>query len=35
MSKAPKQLSTCLKREETSIVLIDFDYVFGEVCAYI
>ena len=31
MSKAPKQLSNCLKREETSVVLIVFDYVLCEV----
>ena len=33
MSKAPKQLSNCLKRAETSVVLIDFDYVLCEVRA--
>ena len=31
MSKAPKQLSNCLKREETSVV---FDYVLCEVRTY-
>jgi protein gp37 len=34
MSKAPKQLSNFLKREETSVVLIIFDYVLCEVRAY-
>ena len=34
MSKAPKQLSNCLKRAETSVVLIVFDCVLYEVCAY-
>ena len=34
MSKAPKQLSNCLRREETSVVLIVFDYVLCEVRAY-
>ena len=34
MSKAPKQLSNCLKREETSVVLIVFDYVLCEVRTY-
>ena len=34
MSKAQKQLSNCLKREETSFVLIVFDYVLCEVRAY-
>ena len=34
MSKAPKQLSNCLKREETSVVLIVFDNVLCEVRAY-
>ena len=35
MSKASKQLSNCLKRKETSVVLIIFDYVLCEVRAYI
>ena len=37
MSKAPKQLSNCLKTEETSFVLIVFDYVLCEVrtCKFI
>ena len=34
MTKAPKQLSNFLKREETSVVLIIFDYVLCEVRAY-
>ena len=34
MSKAPKQLSNSLKREETSVVLIVFDYVLCEGRAY-
>ena len=34
MSKAQKQLSNCLKREETNVVLIVFEYVLCEVCAY-
>ena len=33
MSKAPKKLSNCLKRAETSIVLIVFDCVLCEVHA--
>jgi hypothetical protein len=33
-SKAPKQLSNCLKRAETSVVLFVFDCVLGEVRAY-
>ena len=32
--KAPKKLSNCLKRAETSVVLIVFDCVLGEVRAY-
>jgi len=34
MSKAPKKLSNCLKRAETSVVLIVFDCVLCEVRAY-
>jgi hypothetical protein len=34
MSKAPKQLSNCLKRADTSVVLIVFYYVLCEVHAY-
>ena len=34
MSKAPQQLSNCPKREETSLLLIVFDYVLCEVRAY-
>ena len=34
MSKAPEQLSNCLQRAETSVVLIVFDYVLFEVRAY-
>ena len=34
MSKAPKKLSNCLKRAETSLVLIIFDCVLSE-CYYI
>jgi hypothetical protein len=34
MSKAPKKLSNCLKRTETSVVLIVFDCVLCEVRAY-
>ena len=34
MSKAPKKLSNCLKRAETSVVLIVFDCVLCEICAY-
>jgi len=34
MSKSPKQLSNCLKRAETSVVLIVFDYVLCEVRAF-
>ncbi len=34
MSKAPKELSNCLKRAETSVVLIVFDCVLDEVRAY-
>ena len=34
MSKAPKQLSNCLKRAETSVVLIVFDWVLLEVRGY-
>jgi len=34
LSKASKQLSNCLKREETSVVFIVFDYVLCEVRAY-
>jgi hypothetical protein len=34
MSKAPRKLSNCLKRAETSVVLIVFDCVLCEVCAY-
>ena len=33
MSKSPKKLSNCLKRAETSVVLIVFDCVPGEVRA--
>ena len=31
MSKAPKKLSNCLKRAETSVVVIGFDCVLCEV----
>ena len=34
MSKAPKKLSNCLKRAETSVVLIVYDGVLCEVRAY-
>ena len=34
MSKATKKLSNCLKRAETSVVLIVFDCVLFEVRAY-
>ena len=34
LSKAPKKLSNCLKRAETSLVLIVFDCVLCEVRAY-
>ena len=34
ISKAPKKLSNCLKRAETSVVLIVFDCVLFEVRAY-
>ena len=34
MSKAPKKLSNCLKRAETSVVLVVFDCVLCEVSAY-
>ena len=34
ISKAPKKLSNCLKRAETSVVLIVFDCVLYEVRAY-
>ena len=34
MSKATKKLSNCLKRTETSVVLIVFDCVLFEVRAY-
>ena len=34
MSKAPKKLSNCLKRAETSVVLIVFGCVLCEVSAY-
>ena len=34
MSKAPKKLSNCVKRAETSLVLIVFDCVLCEVRAY-
>ena len=34
MSKAPKQLSNCLKRAESHVVLIVFDGVLCEVRAY-
>ena len=34
ISKAPKKLSNCLKRAETSVVLIVFDCVLCEVLAY-
>jgi hypothetical protein len=34
MSKAPKKLSNCLKRAETSVVHIVFDCVLCEVRAY-
>ena len=34
MSKAPKQLSNCQKRAETSVVLIVLDYVLCEVSVY-
>ena len=34
MSKAPKKLSNCLRRAETSVVLIVFDCVLCEVRAY-
>ena len=34
MSKAPKKLSNCLKRAETSVVLIVFDCVLCEVRVY-
>ena len=34
MSKALKKLSNCLKRAETSVVLIGFDCVLCEVRAY-
>ena len=34
MSKAPKKLLNCLKRAETSLVLIIFDCVLCEVRAY-
>ena len=34
MSKSPKQLPNCLKRAVTSIILIVFDGVLCEVCAY-
>ena len=34
MSKAPKQLSNCLKRAETSVVLIVFYCVLCEFGAY-
>ena len=34
MSKAPMKLSNCLKRAETSVVLVVFDCVFFEVRAY-
>ena len=34
ISKAPKKLSNCLKRAETSVILIVFDCVFCEVRAY-
>ena len=34
MSKAPKKLSNCLKRAETSVVLIVFYCVLCEVRAY-
>ena len=35
MLKGPKQLPNCLKRAETSIVLIVFDGVLSEVSSYI
>ena len=34
MSKAPKQLSNCLKRAETSVVLIVLDCVLCEISVY-
>ena len=34
MSKALKKLSNCLKRAETSVVLIVFDCVLGEIRVY-
>ena len=34
MSKAPKQLSNCIKRAETSVILIVFDCVLCEVRTY-
>ena len=34
MSKAPKQLSNCLKRAEASVVLLFFNCVLYEVRAY-
>ena len=34
ISKAPKKLSNCLKRAETSVVLIVFDCVLCEIRAY-
>ena len=34
MSRAPTQLSNCLKRVETSVVLIAFDCVLLEVRGY-
>ena len=35
MSKGLKQLPTCLKRAETSVVLLVFNVVIGDVRAYI
>jgi hypothetical protein len=34
MSKIPKQLQNCVKRAETSVILMVFDGVLSEVCAY-
>ena len=34
MSKIPKQLPNCVKRAETSVILMVFDGVLSEVCAY-
>ena len=34
MSKCPKQMPNCLKKAETSVILIDFSGVLYHICTY-